>query len=94
MVLFVRVFTQPLSLNLISFKLLCFAYYILVIGGSKVSAKLPVIQELLNQVKAMNLMGKLPSPLPMPKEFRLEARSIEDTMVETAKEILQTAKTY
>ena len=64
----------------------------LVIGGSKVSTKLPVIQGLLNQVDTLILTGGLAFAFVRAQAISIGSSIVEDTMVETAKEILQTAK--
>ena len=64
----------------------------LVIGGSKVSTKLPVIQGLLNQVDALILTGGLAFAFVCAQRISIGSSLVKDTMVETDKEILLTAQ--
>merc|ERR1712176_1214254 len=63
-----------------------------VIGGSKVSTKLPVIQGILNQVDVLFLGGGLAFTFLKAKGIPIGNSLVEDSMLETAKELMATAK--
>jgi phosphoglycerate kinase len=74
---------------------LCFAHHShkhTVIGGSKVSTKLLVIQGLLNQVDALILTGGLAFAFVKAQGTSIGGSLVKDTMVDTAKELLQQAQ--
>ena len=62
-----------------------------VIGGSKVSTKLPVIQGLLNQVHILVLGGGLAYTFAKAKGINIGTSLCEEEMVETAKELMKEA---
>jgi phosphoglycerate kinase len=64
-----------------------------VIGGSKVSTKLPVIKGLLNQVNTLVLCGGLAFTFAKAQGVNIGTSLVEDEMVETAKELMEEAKT-
>jgi phosphoglycerate kinase len=64
----------------------------MVIGGSKVSTKSPVIQGLLNQVDTLILTGGLAFAFIKAQGISIGGSLVEDTMVDTAKELLQQAQ--
>ena len=83
----VAVESHVMSLHCIA--LLSFALlFTSVIGGSKVSTKLPVIWGLLNQVDTLILTGGLAFAFIRAQGISIGSLLIKDTMVETAKEIL------
>ena len=61
------------------------------IGGSKVSTKLPVIKGLLNQVHILVLGGGLSYTFAKAQGVNIGTSLCEEEMVETAKELLQEA---
>jgi phosphoglycerate kinase len=63
-----------------------------VIGGSKVSTKLPVIKGLLNQVHILVLGGGLAYTFAKAQGFSIGNSLCEEDMVETAKELIEEAK--
>eukprot|EP00529_Nitzschia_sp_RCC80_P019677 CAMPEP_0113447548 /NCGR_PEP_ID=MMETSP0014_2-20120614/4293_1 /TAXON_ID=2857 /ORGANISM="Nitzschia sp." /LENGTH=423 /DNA_ID=CAMNT_0000338703 /DNA_START=91 /DNA_END=1362 /DNA_ORIENTATION=+ /assembly_acc=CAM_ASM_000159 len=63
-----------------------------IIGGSKVSTKLPVIKGLLNQVDILVLGGGLSYTFSKAKGINIGTSLCEDDMVDTAKELLAEAK--
>ena len=63
-----------------------------VIGGSKVSTKLPVITGLVNQVQILVLGGGLAYTFAKANGINIGTSLCEDDMVETAKEIMAAAK--
>mmetsp|Transcript_6854 Transcript_6854/g.16514 ORF Transcript_6854/g.16514 Transcript_6854/m.16514 type:complete len:223 (-) Transcript_6854:129-797(-) len=63
-----------------------------VIGGSKVSTKLPVITGLVNQVHILVLGGGLAYTFAKAKGIKIGTSLCEDDMVETAKKIIADAK--
>jgi phosphoglycerate kinase len=63
-----------------------------VIGGSKVSTKLPVIKGLLIQVDTLVLTGGLAFTFLRAQGIPIGSSLVEDSMVETAKELLQQAE--
>lgn len=63
-----------------------------VIGGSKVSTKLPVIKGLLNQVQILVLGGGLSYTFAKAQGVNIGTSLCEEEMVETAKELLAEAK--
>jgi len=62
-----------------------------VIGGSKVSTKLPVIKGLLNQVHILVLGGGLAYTFAKAKGINIGTSLCEEDMVETAKELMKEA---
>mmetsp|Transcript_3730 Transcript_3730/g.5720 ORF Transcript_3730/g.5720 Transcript_3730/m.5720 type:complete len:442 (+) Transcript_3730:62-1387(+) len=65
-----------------------------IIGGSKVSTKLPVIKGLLNQVDSLILGGGLAFTFIKAKGIPVGNSLVEDSMVDTAKEILEYANEH
>jgi len=63
-----------------------------VIGGSKVSSKLPVITGLVNQVQILILGGGLAYTFAKAKGVDIGTSLCEDEMIETAKEIMADAE--
>lgn len=63
-----------------------------VIGGSKVSTKLPVIKGLLNQVHILVLGGGLAYTFAKAQGVSIGTSLCEDDMVDTAKELLKQAE--
>lgn len=63
-----------------------------VIGGSKVSTKLPVIKGLLNQVQILVLGGGLAYTFAKARGIKIGTSLCEEDMVETAKELLDEAE--
>jgi len=63
-----------------------------IIGGSKVSTKLPVIEGLLNQVDILILGGGLAFTFIKASGIPIGKSLVEDTMIETAKDLLKFAK--
>lgn len=63
-----------------------------IIGGSKVSTKLPVITGLVNQVQILVLGGGLAYTFAKANGVNIGTSLCEDDMVETAKEIMAAAK--
>eukprot|EP00534_Pseudo-nitzschia_fraudulenta_P000735 CAMPEP_0201123526 /NCGR_PEP_ID=MMETSP0850-20130426/7423_1 /ASSEMBLY_ACC=CAM_ASM_000622 /TAXON_ID=183588 /ORGANISM="Pseudo-nitzschia fraudulenta, Strain WWA7" /LENGTH=433 /DNA_ID=CAMNT_0047390495 /DNA_START=93 /DNA_END=1394 /DNA_ORIENTATION=+ len=63
-----------------------------IIGGSKVSTKLPVITGLVNQVHILVLGGGLAYTFAKAKGIKIGTSLCEDDMVETAKKIIADAK--
>lgn len=63
-----------------------------IIGGSKVSTKLPVIKGLVNQVQILVLGGGLAYTFAKANGINIGTSLCEDEMVETAKEIMADAK--
>jgi phosphoglycerate kinase len=63
-----------------------------IIGGSKVSTKLPVIKGLVNQVQILVLGGGLAYTFAKANGIKIGTSLCEDDMVETAKEIMEDAK--
>jgi 3-phosphoglycerate kinase len=63
-----------------------------VIGGSKVSTKLPVIQGLLNQVQILVLGGGLAYTFAKAMGVTIGTSLCEEDMVETAKELIKEAE--
>lgn len=63
-----------------------------IIGGSKVSTKLPVITGLVNQVQILVLGGGLAYTFAKAKGIKIGTSLCEDDMVETAKQIMEAAK--
>jgi len=63
-----------------------------IIGGSKVSTKLPVIKGLVNQVHILVLGGGLAYTFAKAKGIKIGTSLCEDDMVETAKEIMADAE--
>lgn len=64
-----------------------------IIGGSKVSTKLPVIKGLLNQVDTLVLGGGLAYTFMKAKGVTIGTSLCEDEMVDTAKGLIEEAKT-
>mmetsp|Transcript_26736 Transcript_26736/g.56015 ORF Transcript_26736/g.56015 Transcript_26736/m.56015 type:complete len:226 (-) Transcript_26736:159-836(-) len=64
-----------------------------VIGGSKVSTKLPVIKGLVNQVQILVLGGGLAYTFAKARGIKIGTSLCEDDMVDIAKEILADAET-
>ena len=62
-----------------------------VIGGSKVSTKLPVIKGLLNQVHILVLGGGLAYTFAKAKGIKIGTSLCEEDMIETAKELMKEA---
>jgi phosphoglycerate kinase len=63
-----------------------------VIGGSKVSTKLPVIKGLLNQVQILVLGGGLSYTFAKAQGITIGDSLCEEEMVETARELMEEAK--
>jgi phosphoglycerate kinase len=63
-----------------------------VIGGSKVSTKLPVIKGLLNQVNTLVLGGGLAFTFMKAQGISIGSSLCEEDMIDTAKELLAQAK--
>jgi phosphoglycerate kinase len=63
-----------------------------IIGGSKVSTKLPVIKGLLNQVQTLILGGGLAFTFLQAQGISVGSSLLEEEMVETAKELIEMAK--
>jgi len=63
-----------------------------VIGGSKVSTKLPVIKGLLNQVNTLVLGGGLCFTFMKAQGISIGSSLVEDDMVDTAKQLIEDAK--
>lgn len=63
-----------------------------IIGGSKVSTKLPVIKGLLNQVNTLVMGGGLAFTFAKAQGVGIGSSLCEDDMVDTAKELLEEAK--
>jgi 3-phosphoglycerate kinase len=68
--------------------------FYIVIGGSKVSTKLPVIKGLLNQVDILILGGGLAFTFLKAKGIPVGNSLVEDSMVDTAKELLEYANEH
>lgn len=64
-----------------------------IIGGSKVSTKLPVIKGLVNQVQILVLGGGLAYTFAKARGIKIGTSLCEDDMVDIAKEILADAET-
>ena len=62
------------------------------IGGSKVSTKLPVIKGLLNQVNTLVLGGGLAFTFMKAQGIAIGSSLVEEDMVETAKQLMEEAK--
>eukprot|EP00979_Chaetoceros_neogracilis_P012781 scaffold3475_cov187-Chaetoceros_neogracile.AAC.1 len=65
-----------------------------IIGGSKVSTKLPVIKGLLKQVDMLILGGGLAFTFIKAKGIPVGNSLVEDSMIDTAKEILEYAEEH
>jgi phosphoglycerate kinase len=63
-----------------------------IIGGSKVSTKLPVIQGLLHNVDVLILCGGLAFTFLRAMDVPIGSSLVEDSMVDTAKQLLEQAK--
>jgi 3-phosphoglycerate kinase len=66
--------------------------YLTVIGGSKVSTKLPVIKGLLNQVDTLVLGGGLAFTFAKAQGIPIGSSLCEETMIDTAKELIKEAE--
>ena len=64
-----------------------------IIGGSKVSTKLPVIKGLLDSIDVLLLCGGLAFTFLKAMDIPIGSSLVEESMVETAKEFIEQAKT-
>jgi 3-phosphoglycerate kinase len=64
-----------------------------IIGGSKVSTKLPVIKGLLDSIDVLLLCGGLAFTFLRAMDIPIGSSLVEESMVETAKEFIEQAKT-